>query len=87
MKPTAAQIQDGVRRYLKIVEWSEVDRCYVGSAPPLIGQACHGATEAEVLTQLQAIVEEWVATLLTDGKPLPPATAGKNLADKLQRVA
>jgi predicted RNase H-like HicB family nuclease len=57
MSPTATQIQDGVRRYLKIVEWSEVDRCYIGSAPPLIGQACHGATEAEVLTQLQAIAE------------------------------
>ena len=24
-------------RYMKIVEWSDEDGCFVGSAPPLIG--------------------------------------------------
>lgn len=87
MKPTPTQIKEAARRYLKIVEWSEQDGCYVGSAPPLVDQACHGDTEAEVLTQLQVIVEEWVSTLLTDGKPLPPPTAGRNLGAAMQRVA
>lgn len=65
------------RRYLKIVEWSDADGCFVGSAPPIIGPCCHGRTEAEVMAQLSAIVEEWVATLLHDGHPLPRGTRGK----------
>ena len=87
MKPTTAQVKEGARRYLKIVEWSEQDGCYIGSAPPLIGASCHGGTEEKVLAQLQVIVEEWVRMLLSDGKPLPPQTAGRNLVSKLQRVA
>jgi len=82
MKPTAAQIREATKRYLKIVEWSAEDRCYVGSAPPLIGQSCHGASEAEVLTQLQTIVEEWVETLIEEGKPLPASTANRKFSGK-----
>ena len=33
-------------RYLRVIEWSNDDHCYVGSAPPLVGQCCHGASEA-----------------------------------------
>ena len=73
MKQTRAQIKEAAKRYVKVVEWSPEDGVFVGSAPPLIGQACHGDTEAEVLTQLQKIVEEWVEILLSDKKPLPPA--------------
>ena len=40
------------RDYLRVVEWSAEDRCFVGSAPPLIGRCCHGATEAGVLQAL-----------------------------------
>jgi predicted HicB family RNase H-like nuclease len=82
MKPTAAQIGEVAKRYLKIVEWSVEDRCYVGSAPPLIGQSCHGASEAEVLTQLQTIVEEWAETLIKEGKPLPASTANRKFSGK-----
>ena len=82
MKPTTTQIREASRRYLKIVEWSEEDRCYIGSAPPLIGQSCHGKSEAEVLSQLQAIVEEWVATLLSDGRPLPVGTVNRKFSGK-----
>ena len=82
MKPTAAQVREAARRYLKIVEWNTEDRCYVGSAPPLIGQSCHGATESEVLVQLQAIVGEWVETLIKDGKPLPASTTSRKFSGK-----
>jgi len=37
------------RDYLRIVEWSAEDRCFVGSAPPLIGRCCHGPTEAQAV--------------------------------------
>ncbi len=82
MKPTVAQIKEAARRYLKIVEWSDDDQCYVGSAPPLIGQSCHGKTESDVIGQLQAIVEEWVGLLLVDGKPLPEGTAERRFSGK-----
>jgi len=82
MKTTAAQVRKGAKRYLKIVEWSAEDRCYVGSAPPLIGQSCHGTSETEVLTQLQTIVEEWVETLIKEGKPLPASTSNRKFSGK-----
>lgn len=82
MKPTRTKIKEAAKRYLKVVEWSDEDGCFIGSAPPLVGQSCHGKTEAEVLEQLQSIVEEWVEILLTDGTPLPPATANKNYSGK-----
>jgi hypothetical protein len=44
---------------VKVVEWSDEDKCYVGSALPLIGSCCHGDNEAEVYKQLCGIVEEW----------------------------
>jgi predicted RNase H-like HicB family nuclease len=49
MKPIASKIKEQARKYLKIVEWSDEDGCYIGSAPPLIGQSCHGKIEAEVI--------------------------------------
>ena len=82
MKPTANQIKAQARRYLKVVEWSDEDGCYIGSAPPIIGQCCHGDTEAEVLSQLQSIVEDWVASFLSEDLPLPPTSSGKSFSGK-----
>lgn len=82
MKPTTQQVKAAAKRYLKVVEWSEQDRCYIGSAPPLVGQSCHGGSESEVLAQLQVIVEEWIRLLLQDGKPLPAATANRSFSGK-----
>ena len=39
-------------RYVKIVEWSEEDQCYVGSAPGLIYGGCHGDNERQVFEEL-----------------------------------
>lgn len=62
------------RAYLKIVEWSDEDECFVGSAPPLIGPCCHGKDELSVYRQLSTIVDEWIATLEKEGQALPAAT-------------
>lgn len=61
------------RDYLRVVEWSPEDRCFIGSAPPLIGRCCHGATEASVLKQLKRIVEEWIRLATEEGGALPAA--------------
>ena len=43
-------------RYAKIVEWSEEDQCFVGSAPGLVYGGCHGADERAVFDELCQIV-------------------------------
>jgi len=74
-------------RYVKIVEWSEEDGCYVGSSPGLLYGGCHGSDEEAVFHELCEIVEETIDLYRREGRGLPPATAGKDLANKLQGVA
>ena len=74
-------------RYAKIVEWSEEDQCYVGSAPGLIYGGCHGDDEKAVFAELCSIAEEAIALYRADGRPLPPPTSGKDFANKMQQVA
>jgi predicted RNase H-like HicB family nuclease len=64
--------------YLKLVEWSEDEQCYVGSAPPLIGPCCHGEDEAKVYRELCRIVDEWIAIHEADGSPLPEPLISPN---------
>lgn len=73
-------------RYVKIVEWSDQDDCYVGSSPGLLSGGCHGADEQHVFEELCQIVEETIELYRHDGKPLPPATSGRDLANKMQDV-
>ena len=65
--------------YIKVVEWSDEDRCFVGSSPGLFYGGCHGDNERAVFDELCGIVEEVVAGHLEDGRPLPPATANRGL--------
>ena len=70
-------------KYVKIVEWSEEDRAYVGQCPGIIGPCCHGSDEVEVYRELCEIVAEWVEIAHRDGTPLPPPTAGTGVAQKI----
>jgi len=74
-------------RYVKIVEWSEEDGCYVGSSPGLFLGGCHGDNEQEVFEELCQIVDETIDIYEKDGRSLPPPTSGRDLANKLQDVA
>lgn len=74
-------------KYVKIVEWSDEDQCYVGSAPGLIYGGCHGDDERQVFEELCRIVEEAIDLYRADGKPLPPGTSGRDFANRLQSVA
>ncbi len=49
-------------RYLKIVEWSEGDKCYA-SVPGWIGACCHGDSDEEVFHDLCCIVDDWIDVL------------------------
>ena len=74
-------------RYAKIVEWSDKDQCYVGSCPGLFYGGYHGQHEQEVFTELCKIVEETIELYKKEGKPLPPATSGKDYANKMLAIA
>ena len=69
-------------RYLKVVEWSEEDHCYVGSCPGLLFGGVHGEDEVEVYRELTQVVEEWIAIQEEDGEALPPETAGREYSGK-----
>ena len=69
-------------RYLKIVEWSEEDGCYVGVCPGMMLGGVHGEDEAEVYRELCQVVDEWIVIHREDGEHLPPATAGKQYSGK-----
>ncbi len=74
-------------RYAKIVEWSEEDQCYVGSSPGLLYGGCHGSDEEVVFSELCQVVEETIDLYQKDGKALPPATSGRDYANRMQNVA
>ena len=56
-------------QYLKIVEWSEEDQCYVGTCPNLTLGGVHGKNEAKVFGELCHAVEEWIDICEKDGEP------------------
>jgi predicted RNase H-like HicB family nuclease len=70
-------------QYLKIVEWSEEDQCFIGQCPGIIGPCCHGEDEVQVYYELCQIVDEWIKIMLNDGKSLPHPTVGNNFAINL----
>ncbi len=74
-------------RYVKIVEWSEEDQCFVGSCPGLFYGGCHGSDEKQVFAELCEIVEETIALYQQDGVFLPSATSGKDYANKMLSAA
>ena len=74
-------------RYVKIIEWSQEDQCYVGSAPGLIYGGCHGDDEQQVFEELCQVVDEAIELYRVDGKKLPPATSGRDLANSIGTVS
>ena len=61
-------------KYLKIVEWSVEDKCYVGTCPTFLRGGVHGNDEARVYAELCQAVEEAVDIYRKDKKPLPEPT-------------
>ena len=70
-------------RYVKLVEWSEEDQCFVGSCPGLFYGGRHGDDEKLVFAELCDIVEETVKLYAAENRPLPPATSGFDWANTI----
>ena len=70
------------KHYSTLIEWSDEDGCYIGSAYPLVGQCCHGETRAEVAGQLETIIED----LLDDSdwlRNVPETVAAKEYSGRI----
>jgi predicted HicB family RNase H-like nuclease len=68
---TRKQIKEEAARYVKFVEWSDEDRCFIGRCPELFAGGVHGDDEAKVYKELCETAEEWIELLHKDGAPLP----------------
>jgi predicted RNase H-like HicB family nuclease len=74
-------------RYVKLVEWSDKDQCYIGSCPELFYGGCHGDDPRAVFDELCRIVEEMIELYKQDGKSLPPPLSGKQFVNAMQKIA
>lgn len=74
-------------KYVKMVEWSDEDQCFIGSCPDLLYGGCHGDDPREVFDELCRIVDETIELYRRDGKVLPAPLAGKDFVNALQRIA
>jgi predicted RNase H-like HicB family nuclease len=74
-------------KYVKLVEWSDEDGCYIGSCPELFYGGCHGDDPRQVFDELCRIVEETIESYVRDGKPLPRPMSGKQFVNAMQSVA
>jgi len=72
-----------VKRYVKIVEWSDEDQAFVGQCPGIVGPCCHGTDEVEAYRELCEIVAEWIELAEREALLLPPPTAGTGIACKI----
>ena len=70
-------------QYLKLVEWSEEDQCYIGVCPGLMLGGVHGSDEGKVYEELCRAVDEWIDLYEEDNEPLPAPTAGGKFSGEI----
>ena len=70
------------KHYLKLVEWSAEDGCYVGRCPELFYGGVHGSDEAKVYRELCEVVEEVIAMKTAHHDPLPETLDAKKFSGR-----
>ncbi|MBX7247198.1 MAG: type II toxin-antitoxin system HicB family antitoxin [Candidatus Sumerlaeaceae bacterium] len=74
-------------KYVKLVEWSDEDQCFIGSCPELFYGGCHGDDPRKVFDELCLIIDETAAIYHQEGKPLPSPLTGRGFVNAMQRIA
>lgn len=72
-----------IKNYIKIVEWSDEDQCYVGTAPGLLLGGVHGKNQKKVFEELCQVVDEVIHLYKKEGKNLPEPIASKKYTGKI----
>lgn len=60
-----------LHKYELIIYWSEDDQAFIAEVPELPGCAADGATYAEVVENVQMVIDEWIETAKELGRPIP----------------
>jgi predicted HicB family RNase H-like nuclease len=79
---TRKEIKARAAQYVKFVEWSDEDRCFIGRCPELMLGGVHGNDEAQVYAELCLAVEEMVELIHRDGQQLPEPLGNKEFSGK-----
>jgi predicted RNase H-like HicB family nuclease len=58
-------------KYELIIYWSNQDRAFVVEVPELPGCMADGASYEEAVANAQAVIQEWMETAKTLGRPIP----------------
>ena len=58
-------------RYEFIIYWSKSDESFIVEVPELPGCMADGATYEEAIANVQTVVQEWIETATSLGRPIP----------------
>ncbi len=58
-------------KYEVIIYWSKEDDVFIAEVPELPGCMADGMTYEEAVTNAQRVIEEWVETAHSLGRPVP----------------
>ena len=58
-------------RYELIIYWSKADECFVVEVPELPGCMADGGTYEEAVANAQVVVQAWIETAKSLGRPIP----------------
>ena len=70
-------------KYLKVVEWSDKDNCYIGTSPGLFAGGVHGKNEEKVFKNLCNVIDDVIKTMDETGKTLPKSTINRKFSGKI----
>jgi predicted RNase H-like HicB family nuclease len=58
-------------KYEIIVYWSDCDNAYLAEVPELVGCMADGKSYTEAIGNAERIINEWIETALSLGRPIP----------------
>ena len=59
-------------KYELVIYWSREDEAFIAEAPELAGCAADGKTYQEALANVEVVIQEWIETAQSLGRPIPP---------------
>jgi predicted RNase H-like HicB family nuclease len=65
-------------KYEVIIYWNQEDEAFIAEVPELSGCAADGKTYREALTNVEIVIQEWIATAKELG-PTVPLPKGRRL--------
>ena len=58
-------------KYELVIYWSREDEAFIAEAPELAGCAADGKTYQEALANVEVVIQEWIETAQSLGRPIP----------------